>query len=400
MEIHDITGVYAQADITNQFLATWQKGNPPRLHIGVLCGSAKALFSKACLHQMKGIHLFVFPDKETASYFYHDLELLSGEVEKDINEKNILFFPSSARKAYPFEESDSFHVMLRTHVLKQLSQGANPVIVTYAEALIEKVLTSQNIVQQSISLRVGEEISMDDIMHFLSENGFEYSDYVFQPGQYAVRGGIMDVFSYADEYPYRIEFSGDTIKSLRMFDTESQASKKMMDSMLLMPDMALSEPTLGKTDFFSLLPSKACVWIENLGLCADTIKDLFDKMEEKYAQSETTVSQLPPDALFIDSEVFLKALLRFPLMEFSMQSPYLPEVKSFIFQTLPQTSFNRNFEWMMKQWMEHFENGIRNYFASENVNQTKRIRNIIHELLDTQQDYATYSPQYKKDIED
>ena len=198
---------------------------------------------------------FVFPDKETASYFYHDLELLSGEVEKDINEKNILFFPSSARKAYPFEESDSFHVMLRTHVLKQLSQWANPVIVTYAEALIEKVLTSQNIVQQSISLRVGEEISMDDIMHFLSENGFEYSDYVFQPGQYAVRGGIMDVFSYADEYPYRIEFSGDTIKSLRMFDTESQASKKMMDSMLLMPDMALSEPTLGKTDFslYSLL---------------------------------------------------------------------------------------------------------------------------------------------------
>jgi hypothetical protein len=93
-------------------------------------------------------------------------------------------------------------------------------------------------------------------------------------------------------------------------------------------------------------------------------------MEEKYAQSETTVSQLPPDALFIDSEVFLKALLRFPLMEFSMQSPYLPEVKSFIFQTLSQTSFNRNFEWMMRQWMEHFENGVRNYFASENVIQT------------------------------
>ncbi len=400
MGIHDITAVYTQADLTNQILTAWQKGNPSRLHIGGLCGSAKALFAKACIHQIKGIHLFVFPDKESASYFYHDLELLSGEVEKDINEKNILFFPASSRKAYPFEESDSFHVMLRTHVLKQLSEEAIPVIVTYADALSEKVLTSQSIEQQSISLQVGEVIGMDDIMHFLSENGFEYSDYVFQPGQYAVRGGIMDVFSYADEYPYRIEFSGDTIKSLRMFDTETQASKKMMEQMHLMPDMALSETTLAKTDFFSLLPSTASVWIDNLGLCADTIKDLFNKMEEKYAQSETTISQLPPEALFIDSEVFLRALLRFPLIEFSLQSPHLPEVKSFIFQTLPQTSFNRNFEWMMRQWMEHFENGIRNYFASESSCIILRIRNIIHELLDTQQDYATYSPQYKKDIED
>jgi transcription-repair coupling factor (superfamily II helicase) len=399
MQLEDIYKVYRQSETIKQIREEMQQSSPVRLYISGLCGSSKAIVAKVCAEMNVGMHFFIFPDKETAAFFYHDMEQLFNEKNLDFSEKRCLFFPSSYRKSYPFEEVESYNVLLRTRVLQKITTLAATVVVSYTEALTEKILPHTLIDKQSMKLYEGEELSMDDIIHFLSDNDFEYSDYVFQPGQFTVRGGIVDVFSFADEYPYRIEFFGDSIKSLRVFNPDTQASKSKISEIVLMPNLAEKQQMAEKIDFFSVLPTHTNLWIDNVAMCTENIAALYKKIHEKYESEKTTIAQLAPEQLYIDESVFLRALAVRRVIAFGNSDLQLQHTKEITFSTSPQITFNQNVEWMMSHWMEHFEKGIQNYFGSENPNQSKRVRNIIHDLLETHADYKLWSGDYKSTIE-
>ena len=176
-------------------------------------------FASAYVKEHPGVNLFVLNDQEEAGYFYHDMVQANGDAD-------ILFFPSSYRRAIKYGQRDAANEILRTEVLTRLGKSESVSIVTYPDALAEKVVSQRELDTQMLVLKVGQEIATDKIAEQLTAFGFEHVDYVYEPGQFATRGSIFDVFSFASEYPYRIDFFGDEIDSIRTFEVESQLSKR------------------------------------------------------------------------------------------------------------------------------------------------------------------------------
>jgi transcription-repair coupling factor (superfamily II helicase) len=168
---------------------------------------------------MDKVNLVILSSKEDAFYFMNDVEMLLGETEKELSDKKVLLFPASYKKPYHTENVDNANVLLRSEVVKRLSNRSCSVVVTYPEALLEKVVSCKTLANNTLQLKVGTSLSVDFLVESLMEYGFERVDFVVEPGQYALRGGIVDVFSFANEYPFRIEYFGADVESLRTFDT-------------------------------------------------------------------------------------------------------------------------------------------------------------------------------------
>ncbi len=393
MEVESILAIYRQKKLIKQVSEEVNRTSTHNLHIAGLCGSSKALIVKSCVEMSVDMHLLIFPDKETAAFFYNDMEQLYGEKELDFFDRKVLFFPSSYKKMNLLNEVDSYNVLLRTRVLQQIANNSVQVIVSYTDALIEKTLSYDKILKKSFKLFEGEEVAMDDIIEFLSENDFIYSDYVCQPGQYAIRGGIIDVFSFAEEYPYRIEFYGDKIQSLRLFDTASQMSKSIVNELVLLSNISEKLNENQKDVFFPILPKRTKIWIDKFALCVENIKFFFK--ENKIDNQQIKENKALKD-IFIDEQDFFKEINQHTTIEFSY--PLFQNVKVFTFDIIHPITFNLNFDSLIAHWLDNFEKGIQNYFGSENPNQFKRMSSIIHEVLETNSHYASLSKEYKADI--
>ena len=181
-----------------------------------LLGSSFSLASSATIRESKRPHLFIFTDKEQAQYFVNEVEsLLNNEV---------FFYPASYRRAYQFEQTDNANILLRAEVLNKLNNKRNPIIITYSEALSEKVVSRRELKRQTITIQIGDLHEIEALEEQLLSHHFEKVDFVIEPGKFSIRGGIVDVFSYADEHPYRIEFFDIEVESIRSFDINSQLS--------------------------------------------------------------------------------------------------------------------------------------------------------------------------------
>ncbi len=369
-----------------------------RVTLKGLCGSATALFLKNCFEAAQDqTFLLLLSDKEKAAFLYHDLEILSNEENKDSRDKQVLFFPSSYKKHADRQETDAFQTLLRAQTVAQL--GRPLLIISYPEAVCEKEISAQNLEKDSLKLHVGENVPMDEITGFLSGYDFEYSDYVCQPGDYAVRGGIIDLYSFLDEHPYRIAFDGDSIQSIRQFDIHTQASIRKVESLTLIGKTDMDDPhqkeslpaMLAKLtdDHGNLSNDKAdnaacrcTIWLDDLSAITSQINDYklyFNDLSEKsYRES------------FLDESDFLHEILHFPMV--FMAGKHSGKITETItFNTIPQDSFNKNFDLLVDQWIEHYEKGITNYFGSDNANQRKRIRQMIAEILQTHPKYSRLS---------
>lgn len=357
------------------------QSNGNRIRIKGLCGSSSAvLLSNIIKKQKQNSHIIILSNKEKAAYFYHDLEILLDEENRDSRDKITFFFPSSYKSHSDKTTEDSFLTLLRTQTIAQLEQAR--IIVTYPEAICEKVISANNLEKNNIRLQVGEQISMDDIIEFLSTSNFEYSDYVCQPGDYAIRGGIIDLFSYLDEHPYRIVFDGDTIQSIRQFDINSQASIRKVDNLTIFAP-ASEENRSSKVSLLSMTdPNHTKLWIDDL----DAITFAIEENRVLFANS----SQSQNSSQFTDEKQFLQEIIGFTLLFFEGKSKG-KITHNLQFNTLPQDSFNKNFNLLVKQWIEHYEKGITNYFGSDNANQRKRIRQMISEILQTDSSYKKLS---------
>ena len=224
MALSELTRIYQRHSSSVSLLQLISDRNNKKILCSGLLGSSKSLLTAALTNQIPGIHLIILPEKEDAAYFYNDLVNLMGSDK-------VLFFPSSYKRSIHYNQIDHGNIILRTYVINTLASVGNNrnqdtlVIVTYTEGLAEKVITHKRLKKNTLHLIKGEKISISFIQEVLEEYHFTQVDFVYEPGQYAIRGSLVDVFSFANSDPYRIDFFGDEVESIRTFDIDNQLSK-------------------------------------------------------------------------------------------------------------------------------------------------------------------------------
>ncbi|MDR1879247.1 MAG: transcription-repair coupling factor [Bacteroidales bacterium] len=392
MKRNDLIALYAQCSKTKTLAEHLVGKTVIRTRVSGLNGSSRSLFAAACTSLTSQPHLFILPDKESAAFFYGDLEQLLQEENTDASLKQVVFFPETNPFSHKTSQTDNFNVLLRTKTLQRLQQGERLLIVTSPEAIMQKVATKQEIDKSAFCVLKGENISQDFLLEFLTENHFEYSDFVFQPGQFAVRGGIVDVFSYTNEFPYRIEFSGNTVASLRIFEIDTQLSKTLLDKIVITPDLHQDKTIIPTVNFFDALPPDTVLWFEDMAWCIDSIRKKQQSIPENL-QETTSFSDL-----FIDEKQFNTSLPHFSVVEFGTNA-CLDAQFTASFDVQQQMSFNKQFDLLIDQWVSNYEQGIVTVFSSLNENQSLRIRNLVRDVLSEEEKYRCFSQEYRMKLE-
>jgi len=314
-----------------------------------LVGSSFSFAISALFKKADKPFLLIFSDKEEAAYYLNDLEQL-------LNEKDVLFYPGSYRRPYQIEETDNANVLLRAEVLNRINSRKKPaLIVTYPDALFEKVLTRKELERNTLKVAVGDELTIDFVNEVLFEYQFRRVDFVTEPGEFSVRGGIVDVFSFSHDEPYRIEFFGDEIESLRSFDVETQLSTDQIKRISIIPNVENKFLDEKRESFLRYIASKTVIFSKNAHLLFSRIDLSFSKAIEAFGSLSKDMSHTSPEELFCNSELLKRQLPGFTLVEFGSAS-YFSDVTTrekeqdndgdlpVKFNTTPQPSFNKKFD--------------------------------------------------------
>ncbi|MDR1458841.1 MAG: hypothetical protein LBI60_01310, partial [Bacteroidales bacterium] len=387
MKIENILASFVQSQKTQAF-ARQLASTKTRLKVGGLNGSSRSLFAAACASLTNQPHIFVLSDKEAAAFFYGDLEQIFQEENADFSQRQSMFFPESSSLLQETKSANNFDVLLRTKMLQRIKQNERLLVVTYPEALIQKIVKQETVDEDTYTISQKENLSQDALLEYLSMNNFEYTDFVFQPGQFSLRGGIVDVFSYANEYPYRIEFSGDTVASLRTFEIDTQVSRTILKKITIIPDFQSKENNTSKINLFDTLPPNTILWFEDMAWNMECIQKKYASISEAL-EDKTLIRDL-----YIDDKQFKRSVLQFSTVEFGTNTSY-----DLSFNTQPQMPFNKQFELLINEWLLNYEQGIVNIFSSLNENQSVRVRNIVRDVLSTQEKYADFEKDYRKKLE-
>ena len=259
--------------------------------------------------------LLILNDKEEAAYHLNDLEQLIGE-------KDVLFYPGSYRRPYQIEETDNANILLRAEVLNRINSRRKPaVIVTYPDALFEKVVTRKELDKNTQKLKIGDEISLDFLNEVLFEYQFKRVDFVTEPGEFSVRGGIVDVFSFSHDEPYRIEFFGDEVDSIRTFDVETQLSTDKVKKITIIPNVENKFTEEIRESFLKYISANTVVFAKNPALIYDRIDSFFEKAEESFAKLSKEIKHAKPKELFLDSALLKEQLNDYLCIEIGASAP-------------------------------------------------------------------------------
>ncbi len=375
--MNDILKLYNDNQKHNNLLRR-VTANRARLNIRSLSGSSCSFTMAASMQKAKEFtHLVIMPNREKAAYIYNDIEQIFQEHKNPYEKKNILFFPSYYKKPYASDNEQKDNLMLRTEALNRLLSKNNIILVTYPEALMEKVVKKENLKETSLNINLGETLDMEFLIELLEEMSFDRVELVVQAGQYAVRGGIVDVYSYASEYPYRIEFFDQRIESLRSFDVVSQLTKEHKDNISLFPDIERkADNHQQRTALTQYLPENTIVWIENPELCFDKIEKEFAHYQKVFDDLEDKSSLLEPKALAAQRKDIENSILSNRIVEIGSSSK-IEEENTLTFNTSLQPSFNRDLTLLKDNLIRLSESGIKTYFFVESPKQKQRIEKII-----------------------
>ncbi len=359
--------------------------NKDNIQLSGLQGSCAAMSFAAISSQMKGEFpfLFILDDEEEAGYFYHDLTQMMGQEQ-------VLFFPSSYKRAIKYGQRDAGNEILRTEVLTKLSNNSqlsaiSPLyIVSYPQALCELVVTQENLSEQTLNLQTGEKVDIMFVQETLIEYGFQRVDYVYEPGQFAVRGSIIDVYSYSCELPYRIDFFGDEVDSIRTFEVQSQLSRAKLQSVSLIHNSQFIIHNSSHESFLSFLPKDSLLVMKDPAFVADVVDQTYQEGFTKQAMTEgleIREEELEKSSVLVDPEDFRKQLLDFRRIEISNNSPLLGEGPGVrvSFTTHPQPVFHKNFEMLFQSFQQYMEDGYQLYILADSQKQTDRLESIFEE---------------------
>jgi transcription-repair coupling factor (superfamily II helicase) len=336
-----------------------------------LAGASSSLFSATAASLVKGPHWFIIPDKEYAAYFYNDLT-------HALDENSVLFFPSAYKRSVSQNETDESGLILRTSVLNRLksyTEGEFLIVVTYPEAIMEKVITSDSLFKNTLELKVGEKVSIDFIREALNEYHFEEVEFVTEPGKFSIRGSIVDIFSYSNHLPYRIDFFGDEVESIRTFEVEDQLSKEKFDQITIIPNIQRIIGDEAGDCILKLVHPKTLIWSDSLAITLDKIRSVYSKAPDEL-KSEITGDISSKDKVILAEDSIAAVLCNFIHVEFG-QSPYFPVSETMVFETSPQPVFRKNFEMLSQTLAEYREKGYTIYILSENPKQIDRLKDIF-----------------------
>lgn len=348
-----------------------------RVRLKGLVGSLDAVVAAATFQINKQTNIFVLHDKEEAAYFHNDLQNLMGE-------KEVLLFPTSYKRPYQFDETENANILMRAEILNRINHKATvgELIVTYPEALTEKVINKKSLSTNTFSAKVGESLDVAFLTELLQTYDFEQTDFVYEAGQFSVRGGILDVFSYAHDLPYRIELFGNEIDSIRTFDPVSQLSQENIKEINIIPNVQTKLLEETRQSFLSFIPKNSKIWFKDYQQTIDTIEKYFLKATENFDQvlalTDTQIV-LSPEELFEKHNTFKTDLKGYAQVEFGSRA-YLKADYTFDFEVEAQQSFNKDFDAIVEnlgQWQ------LRNTslcIASESLNQISRLETIFLEL--------------------
>ncbi|MCF8323008.1 MAG: transcription-repair coupling factor [Flavobacterium sp.] len=346
-----------------------------------LLGSSFSFVFQAIFKQSDKPFLLIFNEKEEAAYYLNDLEQMIGA-------NDVLFYPSSYRRPYQIEETDNANILLRSEVLNRINSRKKPaVIVTYPEALFEKVVTRKDLEKNTLKISVGETVTIDFINEVLFEYEFKRVDFITEPGEFSVRGGILDVFSFSNDNPYRIEFFGNEVDSIRTFDVETQLSLEKQTKITIIPNLEnkfidSSNVVMTRESFLEYISDKTVLCIENTEFLTSQLDKLFSKAIETFDKLSKEVKHASPEHLFLNQETFLRKALDFSIIELS-NKPFFKTTKTFEFHIQPQPSFNKQFDLLLNNLSDNHFNGYTNYLFCSNEAQANRFHDIFESLDET-----------------
>ncbi|SMP06730.1 transcription-repair coupling factor [Muriicola jejuensis] len=369
---HTIPPIYAQSPQLGKLGKAIAQSEQTTLLNG-LVGSAKSFVVAEAFRTSDHPFLWVLRDKEEAAYCLNDLEQLIGDEE-------VLFYPGSYRRPYQIEETDNANVLLRAEVLNRINSRKKPaIIVTYPDALFEKVVTRQELDRNTQKIRVGDSLSLDFLNEVLFEYQFHRVDFVTEPGEFAVRGGILDVFSFSHDQPYRIEFFGNEIDSIRTFDVETQLSVEPVKKIAIIPNVENKFTRESRESFLKYINRNTTVFVSDMEVLHERITSFFEKAKEAFAQLSEEIKHQHPEELFISADTLEAELGQFPLVTFKGVSD-TDNAEEILFNTRPQPVFNKKFDLLLENLNENERLGYRNYIFCSSEQQAQRFHDIFDQI--------------------
>ncbi len=372
MTLDDLKSRYLHHKGVKEIQNLFTQGKP-RAFLKGLTGSADAFVAQAVFHSSGGTHLFILDEKEEAVFFFNDLEHLCR------NEK-VLFFPASSRLPYVLEETENANILMRAEVLNGISKDNRPtIIITYPDALCEKVVTRKHLEKNTLELISGQKYSIDFIDEVLLDYEFDKVDFVYEPGQFSIRGGIIDIFSFSNEDPYRVEFFGHDVESIRSFDTITQLSKQIMARINIIPNVQDKILKESRESFFDFIPADTKIWIKSVELVSRKMELEMEKAVRAFSKIDSPIKHLPPEELYVNADHFKMKLADFTLFEFGRSSELQSPVK-IEFDIRSQPAFNKNFDLLAKDLALHSKNGFDNIILADNSKQVERLYSIFEDI--------------------
>lgn len=396
MDIQDIKQLYAKAPGTVALCKLLQENRGSNIFLQGQQASATPLLFAAVGTEIKQTFLFVLQDADEAGYFYHDLTQVMGT-------QNVLFFPSSFKRSVKYGQRDSANEILRTEVLARVSARDNQateslLIISYPEALSELVVSKQHLDERRLSLKTGQQqIDITDIAHKLREYGFQEVDYVYEPGQYSIRGSILDVYSFSCENPFRIDFFGREIDTIRTFEVQDQLSKDKLNEIEIVPELATL--TTERVSFLNFLPSNSVMVYKDFAYIRDVIAHVYDEGYSKQAITEQLegateieqkqiIDELNKEKTLLSPSQFAQQAATFRTIEFGIHagktssSALQKETKYDIikFKITPQPLFHKNFDLLVDSLDDYILQGYKLYILADSDKQNQRLKDIFADM--------------------
>ncbi len=353
-------------------LENWLISSELNLKISGLSGSSYALVIASIFNYNPQNQIIILDDAEEAAYLYNDLkQILAPE--------DVFFFPSAYKKAIKLTQLDTANEILRTEVLNRLANTSKPcLIISSPESLLHKVVSADSMRSQMLRMNVGENIGIDFVVEMLMEYGFQRVDFVYEPGQFSVRGSIVDIFSFANELPYRCDFFGDEIESIRIFDIETQLSKEKVSEIIIIPDFQQNKSVF-MVSFFDFISANTLFSFTNVVFAREKINQLYNEQLIKLNQNEQSTPHLKNT--HITGDEFYEQIQKFRKIEWSERSFFQPKT-SINFNTSPQPVFHKNFDLVAANFHQKLKEGYTLYIMSDSVKQTDRIQAIFADRAD------------------
>jgi len=367
MSLEKIKSTYKDHLGIVEIVASLNNSKNEPLALKGLAGSAPAPIFSALHKSINRPLLIVLNDREEAAYFYDDLSLMipNGKVH---------FYPSSYKRLAKQGQIEQENIVQRTEALNQISSNPNCVIVSYPDALLEKVISSETLNLNTLKISVREKLSLDFINEVLFEYDFERVDFVYEPGQYSIRGGIIDIFSFSGEEPYRIDFFGDEVESIRSFNIDTQLSTTRYESISIIPNIQQGLEGETRIDLFSYLPKNFILAFREIGFVADEIELSYVGAIKNQDNEDQSIS---PE-LLINGQTMIEQLNNFQTIEFGIKN-YFSNATEIEFHTSPQPIFNKNFELLAANLKQNSSEGYTNYILSNNEKQIERLQAIFED---------------------